>query len=64
VPFFFFVLAALVFWEETQAPLAADRRPGTRRMAGHITRNPKTELEKPEPEPEKPEPEKPEHNFG
>jgi len=33
-------------------------------MAGHITRNPKTEFEKPEPEPEKPEPEKPEHNFG
>ena len=33
-------------------------------MAGHITRNPKTEPEKPEPEPEKPEPEKPEHNFG
>jgi len=31
-------------------------------MAGHITRNPKTEPEKPEPE--KPEPEKPEHNFG
>ena len=34
--------------------------PDLGRIAGYITRNPKSEPEKPEPEPEKSEPEKPE----